>query len=284
MNKIIKMFVSIALFSTMLVASGDLNIISLKKAKGMFNAKSALFMDARGMKLYKKGTILGAVYVPQKKMNLDKVKGMSKKIIQRLPADKKTKIVTFCNGVKCEESDFLAQKLMKLGYTKVYVYKGGVPEWKKEKLPLMAIVKECKSGPKGPYIPKKSSAITINGAKAYWGGDSKDAGMIDQFWLADMIKKNKVPANIQFIDVRKASDFKDGHLPGAINVPWDAKAEKIDHTKFAKDKLNIIYCNTGMMSTDARGSLSDDAAKNVLYFDANVNCEKGKCKVTANEN
>ncbi|MEA3499058.1 MAG: rhodanese-like domain-containing protein [Campylobacterota bacterium] len=277
MNKIIKMFVSIALFATMAVASGDLNIIPLKKAKGMFNAKSALFMDARGMKLYSKGTILGAVHIHAKKL----VKN-DRKLLQRLPINKKTKIVTFCNGLKCEESDHLARKLMDLGYTKVYVYKGGAPEWKKEKLPMMALVKECKSAPKGPYKPK-NPLIIINGAKIHLGGESAADGMIDQFWLADMIKKNKIPANIQFIDVRKAEQFKDGHLPGAINVPWDAKAEKIDHTKFPKDKLNIIYCNTGMMSTDARGSLDDDAAKNVLYFDANVNCEKGKCTVEANE-
>ena len=283
MNKIIKMFVSIALFSTMLVASGDLNIISLKKAKGMFNAKSALFMDARGMKLYSKGTILGAAHVPAKLLKLDKRSGMSKKIIQRLPASKKAKIVTFCNGVKCEESDHLARKLMKLGYTKVYVYKGGYPEWKKEKLPLMAIVKECKGEKKGPYKPK-GKLVTINGAKVHLGGDSADDGMIDQFWLSPLVNKNKVPNGIQFVDVRKPSDFNDGHLANAINIPWDAKKEKLDYTKFPSDKLIVIYCNTGMMSTDARGSLSDDIARNVLYFDANVNCSNKKCTVKANEN
>ena len=277
MNKIIKIFVSIALFSTMLVASGDLNIISLKKAKGMFNAKSALFMDARGMKLYSKGTILGAVHIPNKQL------GKNKKVAQRLPISKKTKIVTFCNGIKCEESDHLARKLIKLGYTKVYVYKGGYPQWKKEKLPLMAIVKECKGEKKGPYKPK-GKLVTINGAKVHLGGESADDGMIDQFWLTPLVNKGKVPSNIQFVDVRKPSDFNDGHLANAINIPWDAKKEKLDYTKFPSDKLIVIYCNTGMMSTDARGSLSDDVAKNVLYFDANVNCTNKKCTVTANEN
>ncbi|MEA2019344.1 MAG: rhodanese-like domain-containing protein [Campylobacterota bacterium] len=274
MNKIIKLIVSIAIFATMAIASGDLNIVKFKKVKGMYNAKSALFLDARPFKLYQKGTIMGAVHMPDKQY---------KKFKKYLPADKNAKIVSFCNGPKCHLAPKLAKKLIEAGYKRVYVYSGGYPEWKKKKLPLMSLVKECKTGPKGPYKPKANRAITINGVKAYFGGEEREDGMVDQFWLTDMITKNKVPKNIQFVDVRKADQFKDGHLPGAINIPWDAKAEKIDSSKFPSGKLIVIYCNTGMMSTDARGSLDEDTAKNVLYFDANVECTGTKCKVTANE-
>ncbi len=275
MNKIVKLFVSIAVFTTMAIASGDLDIKPLKKVKGMYNAKSALFVDARGFKLYQKGTIMGAVHMPAKKF---------KKFSKYLPADKNAKIVSFCNGFKCEESDHLAKKIMALGYTRVYVYKGGYPEWKEKNLPLMSLVKECKSGPKGPYVPKKETAVTINNAKVYWGGEEIEDGMIDQFWLADQLNSGKVPANIQFVDVRKVSQFKEGHLPGAINIPWNADKDELTHTNFPAGKLAVIYCNTGMMSTDARGSLDDDIAAGVLYFDANVNCVGTKCKIVANEN
>jgi len=272
----IKLFVSIAIFATMAVASGDLNIIPLKKVKGMYNAKSALFVDARGFKLYQKGTIMGAMHMPAKKF---------KKFSKYLPADKNAKIVSFCNGYKCEESDHLAFKIMALGYKRVMVYKGGYPEWKEKELPLMSLVKECKTGPKGPYVPKKETAININGAKAYWGGEEIEDGMIDQFWLADQLNNGKVPANIQLVDVRKAEQFNEGHLPGAINVPWLADDDKLsDASKLTGKKLYVIYCNTGMQSTDARGSLDDDAAANVLYFDANVKCEGTKCTTVANEN
>lgn len=272
-----KMAVLFLVLTSFAQANSDLTIIDYKKAKNMFNAKSALFMDARGMKLYKKGTILGAVHVPNKQL------GKNKKIAQRLPADKKTKIVTFCNGVKCEESDFLAKKLMDMGYTKVYVYKGGYPEWKKKKQPLMGLLKECKDKPTGPYKPK-GKAVTINGAKVYLGGESPDDGMIDQFWFAELVNSGKVPANIQLVDVRKASQYEEGHIKGAINVSWDSKAEEIDASKLPQDKLVVFYCNTGMQSTDARGSLDEEIAEKVLVFDANVECEKGKCKVTPNEN
>lgn len=275
MMKMIKVFVAMLVLTSSVFASGDLNIIPFKKAKGMFSAKSALFVDARGFKLYQKGTIMGAVHMPAKQF---------KKFSKYLPADKNAKIVSFCNGIKCEESDHLAKKIMALGYTRVMVYKGGYPEWKKKELPLMSLVKECKTAPKGPYVPDEKTAITINGAKVYWGGEEIEDGMIDQFWLAKQLNSGKMPANIQLIDARKASQFKDGHLPNAINVPWISDTETIDHTKFSANKLSVIYCNTGMISTDARGSLDDDIAKNVLYFDANVDCVGSKCTVEANEN
>ena len=251
-----------------------LNVIKFKKAKGIFNAQSALFIDARGGKLYKKGTILGAINIPTKKY---------KKLKKFLPS-KKAKLVVFCNGFKCEKAEELAVLLQKDGFKKVLVYKGGYPEWKEKKQLSMGLVKKCKAGKKGPYKPK-GKMVTINGAKVYTGGESIEDGMVDQFWLAQRLNSKKgLPKNIQLVDIRKASQFKEGHIKGAINISWDSKAEKIDYTKFPKGKLVIFYCNTGMQSTDARGSLPSDVAKGVLYFDANVNCEGSKCKITANEN
>ena len=249
-----------------------LNIIDYKKAKGMNGAGSALFIDARGAKLYKKGTILGSMNLPVKKYN---------RLKKLLPA-KNTKIVTFCNGFKCEKSDELAVLLMNDGYTRVMVYKGGYPEWKEKKQPLMGIQKKCKPLRTGPYKPKNPLRI-INGAKIHLGGEKASDGMVDQFWLASLLNKDKIPANIQLVDIRKSEQFKEGHLPNAINVVWDSKKEKIDYTKFPTNKLIVFYCNTGMQSTDARGSLSDEVAKNVLYLDANVKCTDSKCTVEANE-
>jgi len=272
MIKIAKLFIVVLFVTVTLSASDKLNIITLKQAQGKFNAKSALFMDARGLKLYKKGTILGAMHMPNKKF---------KKFKKWLPANKKAKIVTFCNGFKCEESDKLATKLMDLGYKKVYVYKGGYPEWKENKLPLMGLLKECKGEKKGPYKPK-NPLVTINGAKVHLGGESPEDGMIDQFWFASIVL-DKLPANTQLVDVRKTSQFEEGHIKGAINIPYNADKNSIDSSKFPKGKLIVFYCNTGMQSTDARNSLDEAIAKNVLIFDANVKCTGTKCTVEANE-
>ncbi len=264
--KVVAVMVAITIAS---MANSELTIIDYKKAKGIYAAGSGLFIDARGAKLYKKGTIMGSINIPVKRFSRMK---------KFLPNKKNAKMVVYCNGFKCEKSDELAVLLMADGYTNVLVYKGGYPEWKEKKQELMGLVKECKEN-KGPYKPS-GKMVTINGAKVYLG---EDDGMIDQFWFAGKVLSD-LPSNVQLVDVRKKKDFDEGHLAGAINIQWDSKAEKIDSSKFPKDKLVVIYCNTGMMSTDTVGSLDEDVAKGVLYFDANVVCAGTKCTVEANEN
>jgi rhodanese-related sulfurtransferase len=257
--------------SLLLASSTDgVKVISSKKAEFLKRNGNALFIDARNEKLFLKGTIYGSINIPLKEY--DKLKAL-------LPS-KDTTLVVFCNGVKCHLSGELAAMLVKDGYTDVLNYSGGFPEWKEKGLTVTGLVKECKDKPEGPYVPKREK-VTINGVTVYPG---QDASMIDQFWLADMIKKDTVPKGIQFVDVRKPEDYKQGHLKGAINIPFDTKTSTLDTSKLPKENLVVFYCNTGMMSTDAYISIKDkELKKNILYFDANIDCSKGKCSAEANE-
>ncbi|QOG12134.1 rhodanese-like domain-containing protein [Arcobacter sp. FWKO B] len=269
MKKFIKGLLAVALLSTSLFAASNLKIIKMEEAKKYYDEKSALFIDARPLNLYLRGTIPGAIYMDYKEY--DKLKKF-------LPADKKVTIVTFCNGLKCEHSDHLAEFLQKDGYKNVLVYKGGYPEWTEKKEPAMGILKECKEESKEAYKPKRD-AVTIKGATVHLiDGDDT---MIDQFWFAPKVVAGEIPANVQLIDIRKADQFAEGHLPGAINVPLDADG-KLDGSKLPKDKFNVVYCNTGMQSTGAVSSLKDNDGS-VVYFDATIKCEGTKCTVEPNE-
>ena len=273
MKKILLSVLSLLFLSASLNANGHtdvkgVNVISLKKADFLLRNGKALFLDARGQKLYLKGTIAGSMNLPVKKYE---------KLKKLLPS-KDVQLVTFCNGYKCEKSDELAQLLVDDGYKNVSIYKGGFPEWKKEGYTAMGLLKECSNKPID-YKPTKKGIL--NGVELYLG---QDKGMIDQFWFAKLINENKVPNNIQLVDVRKAEQFKEGHLSGAINISFDSKTQKIDSSKFPKNKVVVFYCNTGMQSIDSFVSLSEKEQSNVLYLDANVACSNGKCTVTPNEN
>ena len=265
--KILVILVAVISFS---FANNEYKEIGLKKAKGIFYAKSALFLDARPEKLYKKGTIFGSLNLPVKKY---------KRLKKFLPINKNAKIVTFCNGIKCELSHNLAELLVKDGYKKVMVFSQGYPVWKENRLPLMSLVTNDIKKSQVKYTPT-TKPVVINNAKVYLG---KDENMIDQFWFANIVLNN-IPDNIQLIDIRKKEQFKEGHLPDAINVRWDSKKQTMDTSKLSKNKLNVFYCNTGMQSLEAVQSLDDEIAKNVLYFDANVKCIESKCTVEANDN
>lgn len=49
----------------------------------------------------------------------------------------------------------------------------------------------------------------------------------------------KEQSDLVIIDVREAEDFRKGHVPGAINLPYD-KWSSLDGLR--KDALNILYC------------------------------------------
>ncbi len=56
---------------------------------------------------------------------------------------------------------------------------------------------------------------------------------------------------IDLIDVRDPKQFAQGHIPGAVNIPW-TEIEKYDVRPGS-----YLYCNTGHKSELARKTLQD---------------------------
>ena len=55
-----------------------------------------------------------------------------------------------------------------------------------------------------------------------------------------------------FIDVRSADEFARGHLAGAINLPLDQLARRIDALEgIGKSSALVIYCQSGARSAMA---------------------------------
>ncbi len=241
--------------------------IGLPAAQAVFKNNSAVLMDARPYAKYMAGTIPGALYMSDEEV--DKLKG-------RLPADKATPIVSFCEGYSCAKSHNLAKKLQALGYQKVSVYAGGYPEWKEAGLQTTAGgAKKVEAAP----APKK--AAFVEGIKL-----GEDEGTVDGEWYKALIVSDKIPANVAVIDVRSAGEFANGHIKGAINL----EAGKMSATEFAaklpKGKVVIMNCSAGGRSMEAFLKLKDakvDVSK-IFYFDANIKCDKsGKCEIKVNE-
>ena len=53
--------------------------------------------------------------------------------------------------------------------------------------------------------------------------------------------------DIQIIDTRKAEAFEKGHIDGAINIEWRQVIHNLDQV--SKDKLVVLYCDTGILSS-----------------------------------
>lgn len=102
-------------------AAGEVLGVGTKKAKEIFDRKTATFIDARRSDQFAKGHIPGSIniYASEFAENIPKVAG--------LPKDRL--IVVYCDGGLCELSHELANELVTFGFKRVVVYTGGWEEW-----------------------------------------------------------------------------------------------------------------------------------------------------------
>ena len=195
-----------AALSAARAAETEITIISTDQLKAMIEEKKGfLLIDARTREEYQEAHITGALSIPE-----NKIEGSP----SLLPADKNRLIVFYCNGVKCGKSRKAAKKADAMGYKNILIYGEGFPVWEEKGNAIVA----------GPEYAKK-----IETAKA---------SPTELKRLIDSGSKDFV-----IVDVRDESEYKDGHIPSAINIPAESFALKSE--VLPKEKKIIVYCNTG---------------------------------------
>lgn len=82
--------------------------------------------------------------------------------------------------------------------------------------------------------------------------------------------------NVIIVDVRSAKDYAKGHIPGAINIPWEAHAgfdgNETEFPELSKDKYAYVYCyqllcNLGQKAAKKFASLGYPVKEIVGGFD-----------------
>ena len=68
------------------------------------------------------------------------------------------------------------------------------------------------------------------------------------------------------LDTREQDEFDEGHIPGAILIPYTEIENKAEATLPDKDKLILVYCRSGRRSKIAAESLSKLGYTNVKEF------------------
>ena len=87
-----------------------------------------------------------------------------------------------------------------------------------------------------------------------------------QISMDEAVKMMKDEKNYIILDVRRADEFAEGHIPGAINVP----NEEIGTTEIAelpdKSQLILVYCRSGRRSKEASEKLVKLGYTNIVEF------------------
>lgn len=107
----------------------DIEIGSVETAGEIFNAGTAVFVDARPADEFNDGHIQGAVSLPLASFD-DEIE----RFFETYPFS--TSIITYCSGRECQDSHELAQFLIEIGYTDVRVFIDGYPVWEEKGMPI----------------------------------------------------------------------------------------------------------------------------------------------------
>ena len=217
------MLISVAVTSQVF-AEKSFPTISTDELRTLLHMKAPFtLIDARTQPEYSESHIIKSVSIPDKKLQDN---------IALLPEGKNSLLIIYCNGVKCGKSKRLALQLEPLGYTNIKIYLEGIPVWEERNLPLVT----------GPDYNKKIEATIIK--------------PVD---LKKRISEKK--DDYVLVDVRDASEFLEGHIPGAINIPSETFAA--GSGVLPKEKNIIVYCNTGSRSYLAYKKLIQLAYPNI---------------------
>jgi len=161
--------------------------------------KPLLLLDNRTKTVYDQGYIPTAVNIPGYLFDRDEVPG--------LPADRARPIVCYCSGGHCGVSWYVAERLLDLGYEHVFVYDGGVEEW------------------------KKIGQMTITARHAKLPALAK----------ADLQALRATGAIVRLLDVRAPREFAAGSLPGAVNLTVENCRPRAEGMPPSLDDLVIVF-------------------------------------------
>jgi rhodanese-related sulfurtransferase len=111
--------------SASLASSGTFRYLELASFREVVEMKTkGIILDARPGIFHQLGHVPGAISISREEFEADYAVHRS-----ALEKDKSLLIAVYCSDSSCEDSQLVADALVKLGYTQVFVFKGGWSEW-----------------------------------------------------------------------------------------------------------------------------------------------------------
>ncbi len=87
-----------------------------------------------------------------------------------------------------------------------------------------------------------------------------------QIGMDEAIKMMAEETDYIILDVRRADEFADGHIPGAIHVANESIGSGEIPELPDKDQLILVYCRSGRRSKEASQKLADLGYTNIVEF------------------
>lgn len=206
-------------------------------------------VSIRSPEHYAIGHIPGAINIPFTKI-------AEEESLQKLDPSKKIIVVCYTGHTASQTAMFLNQlgykaMAMKFGMSgwttdpKVYalndgkVWDGKAPNFEVETEPNEAEAKFDIPVVNNGAVDAKDAIIKAS--QAYLASRAETSNLS----VAEVKEKAVNSAEYQIVSVRSPGDYANGHVPGAINIPFKQIAKEENLKKLDPNKKIIVYCYTG---------------------------------------
>lgn len=108
--------------------------------------------------------------------------------------------------------------------------------------------------------------VLFSGACLLWLSLEGRGVSITQVQATQMINQDKAIV----LDIRPASEFSQGHMPGAINIPLPDMPLKIGQLNKYQSKSIIVVCASGNQSRKARAQLKKVGFNEVFVLNGGI--------------
>lgn len=116
-------------------------------------------------------------------------------------------------------------------------------------------------------IPIGLAAIALSLAVLFSCSRGAAETTISQADLADRIAAQNAPL---ILDVRTASEFASGHIPGAVNMPHTELPRRIGELNVDGDREIVVYCEVGGRAEKAASQLRRAGFTEVLHLQGDM--------------
>ena len=203
-------------------------------------AAGAVLVDVREESEFAEGAIANAINIP--------IRTLAQNLSQ-IPQDQP--VVVYC--ASGHRAALATAALQAMGYTNVRAFPPGYPAWE-------AAQGESGDVPTEPAAAEPATDV-VAAVDAYLSAIPEgymNVGTLDAF------KEMVASADPLIIDVREESDYAEGHIGGAINIPIRTLAQNLD--KIPMDRPVVVYCASGHRAGMATTSLRVLGYENVKAF------------------
>ena len=89
------------------------------------------------------------------------------------------------------------------------------------------------------------------------------------------------PANALILDVRTTDEFASGHVPGAINIPYDEVGRRVEELGSDRDRTVVVYCESGGRAGKAEATLLASGFTDLVHLEGDMRAWRYEGRPTA---